>query len=162
MSASNSNKPSRSVKPPRRPLDDEFAWDSLSHLSADFARQLTSDLAHLSHRSPSAAFSTLHPSIAQGTEPSPSAGISSSASPAHPLQQTDGASPNPARDASPNDAKKPVLQAAHDAELRRLMLVTESQQLEVKKLQLQLELAKIQAVTTPALHEASSKFHNNE
>lgn len=164
MSASNSNnKPSRTIKPPRRPLDDDFEWDSLGPLSADIAR-LSSDLANFS-RSPSTAFTTLPTSIAQGADQLPSAGISSSASPTHTLQQTDGVSPNPARDASRNDTTTtPVqdLRAAHDAELRRLLVVKESQQLEVQKLQLQLELARIQAITTPAVNEASTKFHERQ
>ena len=68
MSAS--KKSSRISRPPRRPLDDDYTWESLGALTADLAG-MSADMAHLARRS-SPSFLPSHDSVPQeGASPSP-------------------------------------------------------------------------------------------
>lgn len=148
-----SKKSTRSSRPPRRPLDDEYRWDTLDSLSADVAK-ISTDLAQFA-RFPS-------PTLPAHTHTAPLANIPPSASP--PQQTTENsASPPLARDTvfvASSDPKNRVQTAFHeppqDKEYRRLLLAKETQQLEVQKLQLQLELTKLQASTGSVVPESSS------
>ena len=86
-----SRKSTRISKPPRRPLDDAYTWDSLGSLSADFAKMST-DLAHLA-RFPS-------PTLPAQSDPPTSQNNPPSASPLDHSRPTIAASPPLAREAA--------------------------------------------------------------
>lgn len=159
-----SNKPYRSIKPPQRPLDDDFTWDTLGPLSSNFAR-MSSDLAQLAHFPSAVPFPTLPTNIHPANDLSISVEIPPSASPTNHSKHTDGATPILTHDAcfvasNPQYQASMALNLPRDLELHCLLLTKESQQLEVQKLQLQLELAKLQASTGPVAPDGSSKVHD--
>ena len=136
MSAS--KKSSRISRPPRRPLDDDYTWESLGALTADLAG-MSADMAELGS-SPFSFVGAFYKTQFPNTEllrrrrlvtqlPCPNVELQNLA------QAAQAASPNPPQ----------------DLDFRRLLLAKETQMIEVEKLKLQLELARIQA---------SSNFHD--
>ena len=138
---STSKKSSRISRPPRRPLDDDYTWESLGALTADLAG-MSPDMAHLARRS--------SPSFLPSNDSVPH----------------DGASPPPpSRDTNsvPNVASQTLAQSAspdppQDLDFRRLLLAKETQMIEVEKLKLQLELARIQASSNSTISDGSNKI----
>jgi len=124
---------------------------------------MSTDLAHLA-RFPS-------PTLPAQSDPPTSQNNPPSASPLDHSRPTIAASPPLAREAafvtsseSQNRVNTASNERTQDQEFRRLLLTKETQALEVQKLQLQLELAKLQAPTGTVVLDgsfpASTKFHD--
>ena len=144
MSAS--KKSSRISRPPRRPLDDDYTWESLGALTADLAG-MSADMAHLARRS-SPSFLPSHDSVPQdGASPSPPPRDTNSVANVASQTLAQSASPDPPQ----------------DLDFRRLLLAKETQMIEVEKLKLQLELARIQASSNSTISDGSipAKLHDS-
>lgn len=131
-------------------MDDNYAWESLGALTADLAG-ISTDMAQLARRS--------SPSVSPPKETPPSDTV-----------LRDGASPlPPSRDtnsgtnvALPNLAQSASANPPHDLEFRHVLLAKEAQLIEVEKLKLQMELARIQASSNSTITEGSNpgKLHD--
>ena len=155
MSAS--KKSSMISRPPRRPMDD-YAWESLGALTADLAG-MSADMAQLAHRS--------SPSVLPPKDTPPSdtvlqdrASLPPPPPPPPPPRDTNSGS----NVALPNLAQSASTDPPHDLDLHvcRLVLAKETQLIEVEKLKLQLELARIQALLTYTITDGSNpaKLHD--
>ena len=125
--------------------DLDYMWESLGALTADLAG-MSADMAHLARRS--------SPSFLPSNDSVPQDG----ASPPPPPRETNSV---------PNVASQTLAQSAspeppQDLDFRRLLLAKETQMIEVEKLKLQLELARIQASSNSMISDGSNpaKLHD--
>lgn len=128
-------KSSRQVRAPRRPLDDEFAWETLNSLSADLTNMATFPSPSLPTKADPQDFSPL---------------VDSAAIPDR-SQNVAKASSLPARE-NTGQQTRATTSKPEDIEYQKLLLDKQNRELDIQKLQLQLELTKLQASTgNPAL-----------
>lgn len=125
-------------------MDNNYAWESLGTLTADLAG-MSADMAQLARHS--------SPLVSPPKEtPRSDTVLQDRASPPPPPRDTNSGT----NVALPNLAQSASADPPHDLEFRRLLLAKEAQLIEVEKLKLPLELARIQASSNSTITDGSN------